>query len=494
MAAIITEQFRRQARALLLNDISENNYYIGIGKSDNWLEDLSGLQTSPFPLGTVADQARVRDNLTGLFSISSNKVTTVLPKNTVDASRSYKVYNPYDPTCFYANDNTGEFPCFVVSNLSSGGNGSHIFLCLQKTAAATVASISANELGGTGISNVGIYSFDDGYTWAYVGIYDTTNPINSNAFVGFNFSQQLSQQTPSNTTGLIHGFHILNGGTLAVQTNQTTITLSVKISGYKLNNSQQEYAELNVNASAIINAGQSKISKITISDLTAASLKNWIRAKATVTTAGYETVILEPMIAPITGFENSLEQCLPSWYIGFYADTFDSAYIPSGTSYRQISLVKNPKNADDSTVLNAAYVQPLKYFTRGTPNQQTLPSSASATVDAGWKIVQNNREVGTIAYIQANETTGAELAEYRYYYYTSSSGGFVSLDDSSSLTFIPPSDVSSDDITISAPDTYDQSDSVGYSKTSGDILFIDNRGAVLREEGQNEELKIIIQL
>lgn len=493
MAAIITEQFRRQSRALLLNDISTNNYYIGIGKQDDWSEDLSGVQTSPFPLGTLADQARVRDNLSGLFRISTNRISTVLPKNTVDSARAYKVYNPYDPTCFYANDNTGEFPCFVVSNLASGGNGSHVFLCLQKTQSATVASVSANELGGLGKSVPGIYSFNDGYTWAYIGIYNTTDPINSNAFVGFNFSQQLPEETPSNTLGLIYGFHILNGGSLPVQTNATTVSLSIKIAGYKLNNSQSEYSEITVSATGIIEAGQSKLSKIIGPDLTQTNLKNWIRAKATILTAGYESVKIEPMIAPIVGFENSLEQCLPSWYVAFYADTFDSAYVPSGTSYRQISLIRNPKNAQGSSTLTASYVQPLKYFTRSAPLQQTIPSSASAVLDAGWKIIQNNREVGTIAYVQTHQSND-ELAEYRYYYYNSSNGGFALLDDSSDLTFVPPADVSSDNIVISAPETFNQSDSTGYSTNSGDILFIDNRGAVLREEGQNEELKIIIQL
>jgi hypothetical protein len=42
---------------------------------------------------------------------------------------------------------------------------------------------------------------------------------------------------------------------------------------------------------------------------------------------------------------------------------------------------------------------------------------------------------------------------------------------------------------------YDLNDSTTLFNTStGEILFIDNRGAVTREAGQNEEIKIIIQL
>jgi len=479
MAAIITEQFRRNSRKLLLDDINNNSYYIGIGKGSEWSEIIGSSQTSPFPLGSIGDQQRVRNNLLGLFRVN-NSISAVIPKNVIDPTRAYKVFNQYDPTCFYASDT--QFPCFVTSSLQNndGGNGSHVFLCISKTISANEANISSTLLGTVDYDDFGIFTFEDGYTWTYLGVFDVLDPINSNAFVAFDYNQ--NQNISPITSGLFHGFHIVGGIGENLANNEYTV--SVKLSGLK----DGTYTDYTLNDVKVI-VNNNRLTKIalTFPETVPTDLLEWNQdTKAKITTVGFEDFIIAPCIAPLlTGFEKDLENSLPSWYIGFYADTISTSYIPSGTSYRQISLIKNPKKANNTNITES-YIQPLRYFTLSETN---IPQSPTSTLGPGWKMIQNNNEVGAISYISE------EQSEIRYYYHVDQEVGFGQLVQDVSLTFSPPSTTDSVQIVInSGPTTINNIDNPGYKRDSGEILFIDNRSAVTREEGQNEELKIIIQL
>ena len=68
MAAIVTEHFRRNNVLSFLTDIqdADNNYYLGIGKSDKWGPDESlSTLTIPIPTGTHAEE---NDTLSNLIS------------------------------------------------------------------------------------------------------------------------------------------------------------------------------------------------------------------------------------------------------------------------------------------------------------------------------------------------------------------------------------------------------------------------------------------
>lgn len=482
MSAIITEQFRRNTRQLLLDDIENNNYYVGIGKLNDWTEIISTQQTSPFPSGAIADQVRVKNNLIEMFRANSS-IKTVIPKNIISAEKSYKIFNPYDPTCFYASDSTGEFPCFVISNTISGGNGSHIFLCLAKTVDATSANVSAEELGDIDYNSPGIYTFSDGYTWLYLGVYEVLDLINSGSFVSFNFDQN----TIVESSGLIHSLSTIGGLTTNVVDGNHNI--NIKITGLK----GSTYTVYETTATAkVLN---SRITRLSLNFPTTGDINTnlfgWSQnTKVEITTTNFNSVKIAPCIAPLTdGYEKTLLNCLPSWYIGVYIDTQSAPTIPSGTSYRQISLIKNPKANDGTTALGNSdtFVNCLKYFTLS--GQSTIPqSSTGIELGPNWKISQNNIEIGAIAYIK--EVSGT----YRYYYYSDQEVGFGTLTNSHPLTFVAPTGINSSSITTDMNPSTAQIDSPGYDGVSGEILFIDNRGSVTREEGQNEEIKIIIQL
>jgi hypothetical protein len=482
MAAIITEEFRRQSHRLFRQDITSNNYYIGIGKSDDWSETVGTNEISPFPFGTIADQQRVRDNLTGLFKVTN--ITDIIPKNTIVSGRKYKVFNQYDPTAFYASETTNEYPCYVTSNFSEGNSGNHVFLCLAKTNDAIGVNSSAVRLGSGSIGELpavntfGIYQFDDGYTWAYLGVYNVSNQINSNAFISFNFEQNASQSSINATNGLLYNINVIYSPTIQTLPE----TLNIRVSGIKTNG---QYTEYDISSSGKLEGG--KLTKVYFSLFNNTNLLNWTKSvKVSITNTGFENVKLAASVAPSTGFEKNLSTCLPSWYVGFYADTSVASYIPDNTFYRQVSLIKNPnKLSGDPIDSGLAFVNPLSYFTL---TQSDIPKIGAIDIGPGTLIMQNDDEIGSISYIQQLQDQ-----TYRYYYSTNQETGFKNILTGIQLVFKKPNGTNSDIVTVVAgPQSVVQN--INYDKNTGDILFIDNRGPLKRENGQNEEIKIIIQL
>lgn len=75
MAAIITDDFRRNAAQLLVSDVTTggSNYYMGIGKSDAYDPDSAGLAETdgsfslPVPAASRAEELEVLNSLCNTF-------------------------------------------------------------------------------------------------------------------------------------------------------------------------------------------------------------------------------------------------------------------------------------------------------------------------------------------------------------------------------------------------------------------------------------------
>ena len=187
MAAIITEEFRKENANLLFNDLLSKDYYIGIGNQHPWFEEQVG---APYPLGTHEDQKRVLENLTGLYKVAGKSI--MIPNVELEPNVQYKVYDPLDPTCFYPDKAIELYQCFAIRN-------DIVYLCIHKSPTATtmtadVAFENAFDTVSTdgngdyislisyGIKTVGT----SGYTWAYLGEIDKYNALNSADFVAIN--------------------------------------------------------------------------------------------------------------------------------------------------------------------------------------------------------------------------------------------------------------------------------------------------------------------
>ena len=159
MAAIITDDFRRNQARLLVNDIKasaaaafdspnatygvtyhrdNSNYAIGIGKSNPWPSDSNGTAEDAtgfivdVPQGTQQENDDVIRNLIALKEVASTGVSQLIAKNPWTSGRKYKAYDPTDNDAFYK---TGDlYPCYVT------GTDDKVYLCLSNTAVSSFTS------------------------------------------------------------------------------------------------------------------------------------------------------------------------------------------------------------------------------------------------------------------------------------------------------------------------------------------------------------------
>jgi len=500
MAAIITEEFRRNNAQLLLNDIVTIPHYMGISQQTPWAENTE-VPGAPYPKGTVGDTRRATHGLTGLFRVNSDNVNLVIPRNDLVANRTYKVYNPFDPTCFYASTTDNTFPCYITLDPN------YLFLCIHKTSDAdfmTDGQIAAN-LGdsGAGLNDYGGVVTFDGYTWAYLGRYDQYNFINSTEFVAFDntitptdqFNGDAETAAENATGGLVHGFTVLYGGdgyTQEASTEGTNISVNATIYGTDLN------GDLKTDSiSVLVDYENSKLKNVRLNTITSGIVDNYVEARIELTDwtlgNGYSDPTADAHIivhvAPIDGFGADKASTLPAWYIGCYSDTGVAEYVPDTTTYHQISLIREPLQSGSETQLTTEYIQPLDYFELANWTSEEVTS-----VLPGWAIYQGNNKVGTLSHVQqvisSNDST--PLNPIRYYYYNDYYNGYLNIDpdDTGVIKFVSP-DGNDEVDTNTAVTNVQLSD---YQRHSGKLIFEDNRSTVTRQDGQSEELKVIIQL
>jgi hypothetical protein len=542
MAAIITEQFRRNSKTLLEEDITNNSYYIAIGQQDPWDDIFSDNNAAPFPNGTFGDEKRVLEHLTGLFKITANNAQSVIPKNDYDSLASYKVYDPFDPSCFYGCPDTGLKPCYITVGEDK------IFLCVNKTVDAVAAGVLANETIEE-INDHGVFANQEGtYDWAYLGNYDKFSSINTGSFVAINNTPVVSPDfQPDITAGAVFGFNVINGGNIYRDPNLTgenTYTINGSLVGLDFEDNEKTVeVEVNITVDSgdgtvedetakivrvefyrpaqnfpySVNSGTGSPSDPAVAAQGFKSAKlyldpllveesaplagdNLLQLAADVVPAESERqeVVIIPFIAPEAGFGGIRSETLPSWYIGLYADTSLSPFIPNNTKYHQISLIKNPiSTAAGNPAMTEVFNAPMRFFQlqgEGDPASQVIPKINTVDIGPGWKIIQNGKECGVIAYIQTvtNNQTQSPLPFYSYYYYTDHKYGYGNiLNTTDKLTFESPDGQIKGEYDASIIEAIEEPI---YKRGTGEVLFLDNRSGIQREEGQNEELKLIIQL
>jgi hypothetical protein len=484
MAAIITETFRRNSSKLLLSDISNsaNSYYVGIGKSDDWYEDLAVGATAPFPIGTFGDTQNALHALTNLIKVSAPSVNTVIPRVFARPGEKYKIYNTYDPSCLYPSGDIN--PCYIV--LESG-----IYLCIGKETLNSTFTLPVDFGIGKGYEPF----LADGYTWVFLGEYDIYHPINTEQFIKVSTSHVVDTgvlaEIKTETGGLVYGFHVLNGG-LYANTVGDNPNIMLTINGSDENGDPKEpttIGPLPCTTSQVL-IGSTVYRKLNvISNLLISQFVSGYKS-ASVLVDVYENSIVSPpiepavvaaMIAPPLGFAENPSGVLPAWYIGISINT-NAATPDVYSKYSQISLIKNPLG-EDGELLTPSAINTLKSFSF-TPIGG-VPYDLS-NIEVGFIITQTignvTYNIGTIDSI--NYETGV------IYYIQNVKTGYSTLSSSYAVKFTMPngSIINSDPYITTAINN-----SI-YAHGTGECVFLENRSPITRSEDQNEELKIIIQL
>lgn len=468
MSAIITNQFRKNSRELFINDIGDvttDDYFIGIGKSEPWptinnVEETNIAYSVPLPTNTINEKKDVLKNLFSLLKVQ--ETFSVIPRNEWVSGRVYKVYDPYDPNVFNYETvgNTAYYPCYMTHN-------DKIFVCLNNDN----NTASTTNITETTYHDPNILS--DGYVWAYVCEVNTNSNFYTDQFIDVpnDITDPTDIASALNATGgLVYGFKIIDGGTGI--SNDVNITLIGKDSSGA------------VIADDPIRVGTNNQSpyNVTITNGVITSIiftsDAWPTgySEASVIVDGHETNI-QPLIAPINGFGYSPKSDLPSFYAGLYGSYSgaEGGEAPINIGFRQVSLIKGPTRTDnDSPVDDTLNIyDALQYL--------QLSSVTGIPTDAGTIIEHDtNNARGYLDYV--------DTVNNRVYYHQNSNGDinqkpFVT----GNVTFTAPGGTTTGNYAVSALGQGE------YDQGSGETLFLENRKAILRNSNQQEDIKLIIQ-
>lgn len=552
MAAIITDDFRRNQARLLVNDIKasadsefdstansssnsnesnwpyrgNNRYAVGLGKSDSWPAQTSGTVTenstnfvTPAPAGNRQEDEDVINNLFSVKDVSGGSAKQMIAKNPWTSGRKYKVYDSADNDAFYA---TGDlYPCYVT-------HGNSVWIVLSNTAVDNGFSAVLPSTTPPAVSSGGDYGYSSpaqGYVWCEVAKLDVNDDLMTNQFVpikrNVDVSPAINESMQKKTAGLLSHVGVISGG--SGYTANTTITativdhtgevktpsiafkpiivngviqrVDIRDSGNNPNEAGSYEFWVTEDAAAMVastvNVGD-RIKSVTFHISDAGNSSSEGSSESSSESSGGSGAVLSATIAPSTGYGYSAIDVLPTWFVGInvdFAGTETDSDAPA-LKFRQVSLLKNFIRNADSGDTSTGTLDALQSITLRNP-ASSFPSLTE----------------GQVLY---QKTTNAKF--YFDYYDASTSKLYFHQNSDGEINTIKPkvgtanysigtsaggSQVSAGVLTVNEPEYRSRitdTTADNFGEFNGEVIFHENRKPFSRNSSQTEEVKLIIQL
>lgn len=447
MPAIITRALRKILARNFFDgfNLNSNNYYVGIGRPEQWDSN----DHVPVPEDTILDIRQVRDQLISVKKVQA--VSQVVPRNNWISGTIYSAYddlvagyptNPY----YVKTDNNQVYVCLEVGRDDDGN-----------IVTSTVEPTSSNDNS---------FRLGDGYVWKFLY---TISASDANQFMSSNFMPVKKQGvTDSNSTGIELRHESVQNNTK--QAMISSIVLTDGGSGYtsRPTVSITGQSGSGAAASAFIDSALGIVTHITM-DPDSSTLRHgsgyFNTPVITITGGGGAGATARAVVTADSGIGRDARDDLRSTAVMFHSqlDPDDSDLIV-GQDFRQVSLWRDPRQQ------NGAYFTDL---TGNALDKMTLSSIVTAFTRDKKIEGQTSGAVAFVDHIDSNEI----------FYHQTDSTGHIAFQDGE---VIQETNGAGDGVIDSALI------SPKYDVETGDILYIDNRAAVLRDATQTEDVKIII--
>lgn len=462
MVAIVTDTLKKNMATLLLEQVNSaiadsHEFYIGIGKSDPY----NATDVTITPTRTFGDERDFRNNLQSVKKVEGSSL--VIPRFNWTAGTIFSAFS----------DAVVGIPSNSYYVLTSNNE---VYICLkQPTNSAGQAQTSTVQPNystqGTTIDKP--FQTGDGYIWKYAYELSASRAA---TFLSTNFipvqhvdssdknvnAANLNQFNVSNLaiSGQILGVRVTNGGT----GYSSAPTISFRGNG------------TGGNATATVVGGA--ITKIEMDSANAFG-SGYDYADVQITGGGGSGGVAKAIIGPVEGIGDNATVDLKSNSImlnikpdGRVAPTSDSSLFSSfvlDAEFRQIGLIKNMRQSDSANT---------GAFFKGTSGR----ALRYLKVD---NIANFSNSVGKLMNTDSSPVTSAfidEIDSSTIYFHQNDSSGFGEFHVGANLA-----GVSGGSSTINqAPRNS------AVNPYSGEILYLENRAAVLRNTSQQEDIKVII--
>ena len=477
MAAIITEKFRLHNAKEFKQSATEsgNAMYMFIGRPLSWTDD----NNPPTPVDSLNDEYDAYANMVALKKVSSTDVSHAIIRRDWTSGTTYDEYRHN-----YTSSNTA----------TSGASTLWASRFYVVTSDYNVYKVISNNGGASSTvmptgTSTSILTTADGYKWKFMYSVSASEVIK---FVTSDFIPVKTLGAKAAVDGDVGGlgtaasddnsaqWDVENGATDGTIEHARVTTggssygsdgnYNVAISGDGASGQLQVTVSSNAITAVTVNAVGSGYS--------VASIDNTLLQTAT--SSSGTGAVFDIIISPKNGHgADPVEELGGNYVIANsrleYAE--GSGDFPTDNDFRQIGLIVNPTDAGGNTLSTATTLSAL--------NRITLNSGATMPVV--------DDTIANAASVTTGTATGKVVsidATNRYIYFlpsVDSVGNFNSFTAADTIHVGSTSKgvISSGGVSGAYPEV---------SRNSGDIVYLENRGAVARAADQIEDIKLIIEM
>lgn len=450
--AIVTNRIKKQVIESIKTDIadSDNNYFIGIGRSEDWNDS----DIAPTVLNSAREERNFRLGLQSVKNI--NDYSFVVPRYNWSSGAIYSAYD----------DTQVGYPAqsYYVMN-----DNNQVYMCIQQGKNAS-GQAQVSTVQPTGNTTGTPFDTADGYIWKFLY---SIGALDANKFVSANYIPvELVTTTDSDSpaavieqkavqdaaiVGQVIGYAMDSGGA----GYSSTPTVTVRGDGTK------------AKAAATLSGGQVvKVELIDSSgDYTLGSGYNFADV---ILTGGSPTkpAAVRPILSTPLGLGADPRDDLRSTAIMFNAkpEGVEGDDFIIGNDFRQVGLIKNLKDSAGTVDFTESTGLALKKLVFSSVTSEFTADNTILGGTSGVKALIDKVDSSNVWYHQTEAT------------------GFGNFDSGESITETDGNGAGTLNASF-APYVNPEVDTM-----SGEVLYIDNRGAVTRSAEQTEDIKIVIQI
>jgi len=499
MAAIITSKFRLDTTNKFLASLADNQFYMALGRPNAWTDDT--VPDTPYENDYASNT--LWENMFAMKKIASTDIIHCSPRNLWVSGTTYVEYDDQDT-------NIESKKYFVISD------NNNVYMCLKAGSGTSTTNPDTTGVQTSGVIN---HSGSDGYIWKYMFTVPTSD-VTKFLTASFIPTRHIKASPPGGSdTALVNQY--------SVQTN----AVDGAIYNMKITTAGTGYTSaptLTIVGDGSSAAATATVSGGAITDITMTNVgTGYTHATVTVTGGGGSSGAVRPVIGPPGGFGADPTNDLRSHYVTINT-TFtgdESGTIPDSNDFRQLALIKNPiEQANETATLSASGSMVVgnfyKILTMGTSTDAHWETAGSTSGDpvvgeVFKAIATTSSGSGTIAQVAEasayntcksltvatgvsfpadqiveGTVTGAKGMVVEYdsvngiiYYIQNETTGFG--------TFTASDNIREDGTSIAGQDCT----AVGVpliNHHSGEVMFIENRTATTRADGQVETVRLVI--
>jgi hypothetical protein len=485
MAAIITEKFRIHNAKQFKEDFGESasSSYIFIGRSFDWTDE----NNPPSPANAVGEEIDSYADMIAMKKVSSSDVSHGLTRYDWTSGTSYDEYahdysasntspatssnNLYDSRFFVITDEYNVYKCIRTGRDSSGAVVVSDVKPTGTSATSLVETADSNAASGRGYIWKYMYTISASETIKFVtndfipvktiGAQTEVDGTGSGGAIGSAATDDGSAQWDVENSAVDGGIHhvvVTNGGAGYTDGTHTGVSIVGDGSGATCEVVVASGVITHVNVTAV-GSGYKRAS-IDVSGISGIGSGS--------------NGLVKPIISPFYGHGADPVQELGGNFICVNARlefAEGSGDFPVDNDFRRIGLIQDPFNVGTTTVATSTSLAAYSQMTLSTVTDLDVDDTImSASVDG------SGVAVSKVVSISGNVVSHVPVAN--------SAGGYVDFTTSDTVYWTGNSGTVNS-VNAAFPEV---------ERYSGQIMYVENRGAVTRAADQIEDIKLIIEM